>query len=199
MANVSRIAGLVPVQYMNGAAWNGQARLYSIASDYGTALAIGDPVTLSGTADDNGVAGIVLATAGDDNPITGVIVGLGVTPYFGVNTDNLNSIIRPASVTEVWYALVVDDPAVIFEIQEDDTSTRLTKAAVGGNFNLASGANNGYVSGWQLNNTATNNAATHQVQIVGAPQRSNNTIGEQYAHWYVRINRHSYKAGTAGV
>lgn len=199
MANANRPAGLVPVQYLGGAPWNGQARLYSIASGYNTALAIGDPVVLSGTGDTLGNPGIVLATAGDGNPITGVIVGLGSSPYFGVNPTNQNQIIRSANTSGVGYALVVDDPDVLFQVQEKAVSTLLTVAAIGGTFDLSSGTNNGYVSGWELNNTATDNAATHQVQLMGAPQIMNNVIGETYAKWLVRINNHSYRAGVAGV
>ena len=69
MANANKPSGLSPVQYLNGAPLNGQARLYSVAYNYGTAIYIGDPVILSGTSDTNGVAGVTLATAGDANPV----------------------------------------------------------------------------------------------------------------------------------
>ena len=49
MANANRPSGFTPVQYLNGAPWNGQARLYSIAATYGTALYIGDPVISLGS------------------------------------------------------------------------------------------------------------------------------------------------------
>ena len=43
MANPDRPSGFTPVQYLNGAPWNGQARIYSIIAAYTTALYIGDP------------------------------------------------------------------------------------------------------------------------------------------------------------
>jgi len=58
MANANRPTGLKPISYLNGAPYTGQARLYSVASGNATSMYIGDPVTRSGTAAANGVAGI---------------------------------------------------------------------------------------------------------------------------------------------
>ena len=46
MANANKPFGLKPVSYLNGSPYNGQARLYSVASGNATALYVGDPVTL---------------------------------------------------------------------------------------------------------------------------------------------------------
>src|SRR5690606_7437775 len=133
MANANRPSGLSPVKYLNGAPWNGQATLYSIAAGYTTKLAIGDPVASSGTADSNGVPGIVRAA--DTGAIRGVIVGLGTSEGLIANPSNLDSTVRPgAAQTGTWYAMVVDDPNVIFEIQ--DTGGTLAAADVGLNTNL---------------------------------------------------------------
>ena len=43
MANVNAPFGLRPVQYLNGAAWNGQARMYYIYLSDTSAYAPGDP------------------------------------------------------------------------------------------------------------------------------------------------------------
>ena len=74
MPNANRPSGFTPAQYLNGAAWNGQARLYSIAAGYGTALYIGDPVISSGTSDAYGIQGI--ARGATTGALRGVIVGL---------------------------------------------------------------------------------------------------------------------------
>lgn len=95
MANANRPSGFSPVQYLNGSPWNGQARIYSIAAAYATALYIGDPVKSSGTADANGVPGIVLgATTG---ALRGVIVGLGSAEGLIANPKNLDITYRPAA------------------------------------------------------------------------------------------------------
>ena len=155
MANANKPSGLSPVQYLNGAPWNGQARLYSVAYNYGTAIYIGDPVILSGTSDTNGVAGVTLATAGDANPVVGAVVGIGRYESLIANPNNLNIIYYPAGgdgVNSPWYVMVADDPNIIFEAQDIGTSTQLTAANIGENINLKSGTGNGYISGWGIDN-----------------------------------------------
>ncbi len=201
MANTSKIAGLSPVQYLNGAAWNGQANSYYISSTDTNAYAIGDPVDLSGSADANGVPGVVLATAGNNsgaNMIVGAIVGVGQQEDVVGNISNPNSIIAPATKTQAYYVLVADDPNLIFQIQEGGTATALAAGAAGQNADLASGANNGYVSGWVLDNGTTTTGSGYQLHLRGLVRTQNNAFG-QYAKWLVHINLHRYKAGVAGV
>lgn len=201
MANANKAMGLSPHSYRGGSIWNGQATEYYIASTDTNAYAIGDPVTLvSGGGDANGIPGVTLATAGTANVVTGVIVSAGAKQYAGAMADPnaLGSTIIPATKTAAYYVMVVDDPDVIFEIQEGDTTTYLTKASVGKNANLYSGANNGYVSGWTLDNSGLATTATLQLKILRLVQRADNTFG-QYAKWLVVINNHSFAAGVAGV
>lgn len=194
MANANRPTGLSPVKSITGAPWNGQANLYSIAAAYATALAIGDPVVSSGTADAAGIPGIAIAA--DTGAIRGVIVGLGKKPLIA-NPDNLNSTIRPANDPDEWYALVVDDPNVIFEVQ-DSGGTALAATDTGLNTNLVSGANNGFVSGWTVDGADKATTSTLQVKLLGLSQRIDNAFG-QYGKWLVKINNHELAAGTTGV
>lgn len=198
MANANRPSGLSPVKMITGAPYNGQANVYSIAAAYTTALYIGDPVISSGTADGNGVPGITLAA--DTGAIRGVIVGIG-SEFESVvgNMVNTNITYRPAAAQDdVWYALVVDDPNVVFEVQEIGTGTALTAAAVGLNANLEIGTGNGYVSGWMVGNDDEASTATLQVKLLGLARRPDNAFG-QYAKWNVLINAHELRAGTDGV
>lgn len=198
MANANRPSGLSPVNTINSGPYNGQARIYSIAAAYGTALAIGDPVASSGTGDTNGVAGIVLATAGTGNAVRGVIVGLGTQESLMANPQNLDITYRPASAPGVWYAMVVDDPNVVFEVQEVTGGTQLTALDIGLNANLLLGANNGFTSGWQLDNVGKAVGATLQVRLLGLARRSDNAFGAA-AKWLVKINNHEFAAGTVGL
>lgn len=203
MANTSRISGLAPVQYLNGSPWNGQAREYYIVSTDTNAYAIGDPVDFSGGADGNGVQGVTLATAGNNsgaNRVLGAIVGTRGTVYGAAMADpsNLDTIIVPATKTKNYYVMVADDPNIIFQIQEGGTGTTLAATEVGLNVDLASGANNGYLSGWVLDNAATSTSANFQLKLLGLSQVRNNAFG-QYAKWLVTINLHRLKAGVAGV
>jgi len=197
MPNANRPTGLSPVQHISGAPYNGAGRIYSIAAAYATALYIGDPVISSGTADLNGVAGIILAAA--TGPIRGVIVGIGSRESLLANPSNLDIIYRPAaSQTTDWYALVVDDPDTIFEVQEIGTGTPMTAAEVGLNTNLVLGAGNGYVSGWLLDNATEAATITLQCRILGLARRLDNAYG-QYAKYLVKINNHELSSGTVGL
>jgi hypothetical protein len=199
MPNDNRASGFVPRQYLNGAPWTGKARLYSIAAAYGTALYIGDPVISSGTADANGVAGVVLGAA--TGALRGVIVGLGKTPGGLFNPSNLDITYRPASDAAVWYASVVDDPDVLFEIQEESNGTALAATEIGLNTVSLLAAGNGYVSGWQVR-SATGatpaTTATLQLKLMGLSQRPNNAFGA-YAKHLVQINVHELAHGTGAT
>lgn len=193
MANANRPTGLSPVSYLNGSPWNGQARLYSIAAGYTTKLAIGDPVVSSSTSDDHGILGIVKAA--DTGAIRGVIVGLG-NQYGAMiaGIGNLDITYRPgAAQTDTWYAMVVDDPNVIFEVQEGGTP--MVAADVGLNTNLTISAAGNYTSTVVLDNADKAVGATLQVKLLGLVQRVDNAFG-QYAKWLVKINNHELGSGT---
>lgn len=199
MPNENRPSGLSPVSTINSGTYSGQARLYAIAPAITAGFAIGDPVitdTANG-ADPNGNPAVTLAAA--TGPIRGVIVGIADRINAMAKVDQPNSIIRPAAAqTGWWYVMVVDDPDVVFEVQEIGTGTTLVAADVGLNTNLVLGANNGFISGWQLDNAVEAVGATLQVKILGLAQRSDNTYGP-YAKWNVKINAHELAAGTAGL
>ena len=201
MPNANRPSGFTPVGYLNGAPWNGQVRTYSIDAAYATALYIGDPVISGGGSDANGVPNVVIG--GTTGALRGVIVGLGTSETGKFNPENLNRIYRPALDPAVWYAAVVDDPNVIFQIQEKSNTTQMTAADVGMNQLPVSAAGNGYLSGWQLSSTTDNASsatATVQLRLLGLARKPNNTFGA-YAKWLVQINVHELAHGTgaAGV
>lgn len=211
MANSNRPSGYTPVRYLNGAPWNGQANLYSIAAGYGTALYIGDPCISSGTSDAFGTQGIAIGA--ETGALRGVIVGLynsgstTATPG-GVSVGNIinsNITYRPASDPNVWYAAVVDDPNVLFAVQEESNGTALAAADCGLNTIGATGTGNGYVSGWQVSSysgATPATTATLQLRLFGLVQTPGglNTFGA-YAKWLVQINVHELGHGTgaAGV
>jgi hypothetical protein len=203
MANANRPSGFTPVGYLNGANWDGKARVYSIDANYGTALYIGDPVISGGSADSNGVANVVLGAA--TGALRGVIVGLGTSEGGIFNPSNLNITYRPASDPAVWYAMVVDDPNVIFEVQEESNGTQLAATEVGLNTIPVTGTGNGYISGWQLRSytgATPATTATLQLRLLGLARRPAgfNVFGA-YAKWLVQINVHELAHGTgaAGV
>jgi len=196
MANTNRPSGFSPVQYLSGASWNGQARLYSIAASYGTALAIGDPVISSGTADTNGVPGIAIANT--TGAVRGVIVGLGKYEGLIANPSNLDLIYRPASDAAVWYAMVADDPNLIFEVQEESNGTQIAATEIGLNTIMKSGTNNGYISGWMLPSASAQTPATTatlNIRLLGLVRRTGNAFGA-YAKHLIKFNVHELGTGS---
>ena len=196
MANVNRPGGLKPVSYLNGAPYSGQARLYSVPVN-SAALYIGDPVTLSGSADVNGLAGIAIGVAG--SAVMGVVVGFVVSPpgvsLVAVNIDLTVRSIQ-ASATVVQYALVADDPNLIFEIQDGQTvATALVDIGRNTNFLIAAGATTYSDSGTVTAATLTD-STTANLKLMGFTQRVDNTPAAAYAKLLVKINNHAYSAGT---
>lgn len=202
MANANRPSGFSPVRYLNGAAWNGQANVYGIAAAYATELAIGDPVISAGSALASGLPTIALAAA--TGAVRGVIVGLGRTPNLMGNYGNLDTTKRPGAAQSTdWFAMVVDDPAVIFEIQEESNGTALAATEVGLNTIPVLAAAGTYLSGWQLRSASgatPATTATLQLRLLGLSQKQDNAFGA-YAKWLVKFNVHELGTGTgaAGV
>lgn len=200
MPNVSKPAGLSPVGYLNGAPWNGKGRTYAIASSDINAFAIGDPLKLAGGTTADGVPLVTLATAGAGNAVVGALLGDGGLAYGAafVDPSSLDSTIIPATKTKVYYVMVADDPNTVFEIQEDSIGGAITAANGTKNFDLVSGANNGYQSGWQLDSSTGATGATLQLKSLGVAHRQDNAIGTN-AKWCVIINQHAYRVGTVGI
>jgi len=204
MANVNKPSGFTPVKYLNGASWNGQANLYSIAAAYNVELAVGDPVISSGTSDAGGIPGVALAAA--TGAIRGVIVGIGTTPGLIANPSNLDSTKRPAAAqSKDWYCMVADDPAIVFELQEQSNGTALAATEVGLNQVPILATAGTYLSGWLLasaSGATPNTTATLPLRLLGLAQKpaGTNTFGA-YAKWLVKINVHELGTGTgaAGV
>jgi hypothetical protein len=200
MANANRPSGFTPVSYLNGSPWNGQARLYSIAAAYNVALYIGDPVISAGGADANGVPTIALAAI--TGGVRGVIVGLGTAEGLMANPKNLDITYRPAATQATdWYAMVVDDPNVVFEVQENSNGTALTAAEIGMNTDSKLAAGNGYISGWMIASATDQTpvvTATLQVKLLGLARKPNNTWGA-YAKHLIQFNVHELSHGTGSL
>lgn len=192
MANVDTPFGLRPVRYLSGAPYNGAANVYTTASGDATAIYVGDPVILSGTAQTiNGATYADVDQAATGDVITGVVIA--------VLPETRDSLIYRAAST-VRRLLVADDPGLVFEIQEVSGGTALTTAAIGlnANFVVGSGSTTTGQSGVELNNATEATTNTLDVQIVGLVNKEDNAAGE-HAKWLVRLNRHQYSNQVAGI
>jgi len=191
MANVSRTCGFTPVRHLNGNPWNGKARMYYIPSTDSTAVFVGDAVKSAGSADTTGKYPTVAQAAAGDT-IRGVAVAFSDQPYMAVDTSDLNRAYRPASTA--MYCLVVDDPDVIFEIQEDNVGNNLSAAMVGLSTDIAVGSGDTSTgkSGMELDSSVTATAAG-QCKILALSNKEDNALGTD-AKWDVLIIEHEMRS-----
>ena len=189
MANVDTPFGFKPVKYLSGAPWNGKANVYYIPSSDNTAVFVGDAVKLAGSADATGKYPTI-AQAAATNAICGVVIGFADNPYVGINPDYPMRRYRPAATA--MYAFVVDDPFVIFEVQEDSADNSITADMVGlaTDIVVGSGSTTTGRSAMELDSSDTATAAG-QCRIMRLVNRDDNELGN-YAKWEVLIAEHQY-------
>jgi len=207
MANANTPRGLSPVGTITGAAYNEQGRLYAIANDASNTYAIGDVVKVAGGSDTNGVPYATKA-ATTDTPV-GVIVGFRVsdpgTSLQGT-TLALNQIYLPLS-SGLRYAFVVDDPAVIFQVEGDATgvaaadvfkNTGLTITANQTTLAQSAPLSNTVIDATSIKAIGTSGSLALPLQIIGLEQLENNAAGA-YANVLVKWNKHQFlnPVGTA--
>lgn len=195
MANANIAYGLKPVRRAHGGSPNFAAREYYVPASDATALFVGDPVILAGSADASLVYPTVTrATAAGGNRITGVVVGFRPT-------DGIVALGYRAASTEAW-ALVCDEPDMLYEIQEDSTGGALAAADIGLNADLAAGTGSAVSkkSGFVLDTSTKATTATLQLRIVGLTDRADNEVGAN-AKVLVRLNltTETGAAGSTGV
>ena len=185
MPNANTPGGLRPVRGVGSQPYNDGTQMFFVPAADTTALYIGDPVILAGSADAAGVATVTRAAA--TGAITGVVVGFmpnGTTDMVGF---------RAASTSA--YALVQTNPDILFEIQ--DTAGTIVAADIGLNadMTIAIGNNFSKRSGFVLNAASKAVTATLQLRIKGLSQRPNNDFGA-FAKVLVQINNSTETAGT---
>lgn len=165
--------GLRPVRYKSGAPYNGAANTYHVPASDSTALFVGDPVLITGTADADGVPDVARAAAGAR--ITGIVVGFSANPS-DTSDGAIETGYRAASTKA--YVLVADDPNLLFEVREDAVGGALAVADVGLNVDLvaAAGSTTTKKSGYLLDSSSKVTTAA-QVRVVGFSQRIGSVIG----------------------
>lgn len=127
-----------------------------------------------------------IATTTGSAAIVGVAATYNATPVAGVTT--------PA---DVW---VYDDPGQIFECQDDGASATPAQANVGSTFVVVLGTPTAATgqSIQELDASSTGVAATDPLVVVGFQEGPGREIGK-YASTLVRLNRHLYMTGSAGI
>jgi len=200
MANNDSPFGLRPVNQFGGD-YTGPTSLYYAPSTYSTDIFIGDPVTLTGTAntavvrnnwDVGTLPEVNVTTVGDGNAISGVVVG--IEPV-----DQEAAVYGAASTERVLH--VVDDPNALFEIQADGA---IAATQIGLNAVLIathSGSTSTGLSGMELDTTSDAPAAdtSNQLTILRQVHRTDNEPNLVHNKIMVRINNHTFNQGAVGV
>ena len=191
MANLDRPSGFKPVKNLTGSPWNGKANIYYFKSDYDVEVFKGDAVILAGSSDATAKFPSIERAAAANETLVGVVIGFGTHPSLMANPDNLNMKYKAKS-TEM-YALVVDDPFTIFEVQEDSEGNNLTADMVGLLTDLVAGAGSSTtgLSGMELDSSDTATAAG-QLRILRVVNREDNALGT-HCKWEVLLAEHAYR------
>lgn len=229
--NPNKPAGLAPVATIQASVggFSGMGNIYAIAPADTAGYWPGDLVVLGTTAGNTFGVGfdtignpiVTKYVAASTNPIAGVIQAVGIDPTGSqfINPNILGgaasnypfagpggATYRPAAAQSTYfYALVIDDPDTIFEIQEGGAGTNLTNTPGHWNFDVvvANPATIGVTaqSGTQLNNASGGTAATLPLRLYRFVQRIDNgfttspATGGGFQKWLVKINNHQFNAG----
>jgi len=182
MSTTDKKHGFVPVKHLNGGEI--RSREYHVDSSNTPGIFIGDLVMQE--ADGN----IAAATAGIGLTCIGVAVGCK-----DVNRVGLQYL---AASTE-GYVDVVDDPYVVFRVQEDGAGTSLfgdiTGVGATADHVIGTGDTTTGISGHTLNSDSTD----AQLKVIGLYESPDNAYGDTYTELLVLINEHHFKAAVAGV
>lgn len=206
MANVNKPMGLTPVSYLNGSDWDGRGNIYSILAADTNAFFVGDPVIPSSSGGDaNGIPAVTIGTPGT-GPWLGVILAIGTSPGTTVlrgggpyiDPNNLGNVNRSSGAKAVnFYALVSDDPDIIYEVQEDSVGGAIAVGSIHNNCNLIAGVpgTGVVVSGWMLDSSTAATTNTLDMRILRVVPRVDNAVGA-LAKWHVMFNTHFNRVGT---
>lgn len=190
MANTDRPFGFKPVKHLLGGSWNGKANVYYIPANDGNDMFKGDVVVSGGSADATGKYPTVARASADGN-VRGVIIGFGEDPHVMIKPENPNRSYRPENTA--MYCLVVDDPFVIFEVQEESDGATLDADDVGNTTDIVAGAGNTTtgLSGMEIDSTA----GDEQCKLLRIVDREDNELGA-YCKWEIIFVEHELLSST---
>ena len=189
--------GLQPVRKLDGSAWTSSLNSYQIVTTYASSMFTGDPVTIGSDG--------YLARGVAGSAIVGVFMGVKYTdstgtvkfmPYWPGNPG-----VQTGSTVE---ALVLDDPNLVFSIQETNgsgaagTPLALADRGLNANFLYTAGNTATGQSAVSLNNTTEADTSSLNLKIIDLDPTPGNVLGS-FANWLVTVNNHLYRGGVTGI
>lgn len=173
--------GLRPVRKADGTPFQGPFKKVVVSTGDATAIFVGDLVYYSGSSPTTGariqgedVAGVPIvqrltaSSSADPVNLAGVVVGVKPDP------DNLMRKHRAASTDAILY--VCNDPAVVYEMQEDADTTPIVADSVGLNANIAFGAGSATtgMSGLEIDSSTVASTAALPLRVIGLSKKVDN-------------------------
>jgi hypothetical protein len=205
---VAKPFGLAPVRTVDANMFSEQGSIYNILSSDANAWYIGDAFLSTNNADANGIPAMKKATVGTET-LRGVMAGAIVPAPNQVSLVgsalSLENTGIPATKASAYYILGIDDPGIIYMIQDDGiTSGSLVAANANKNFSLTitNGATLQSASGTVMLSSSLATTAGLNMKAFGLAQVINqgaaNVFGV-FALWFCKINQHELNGATAGV
>ena len=181
MANTDNPRGLQPLTSPFGTI---KATLYPITVAYGTSLFRGDPVLMTTTGT------IEIAT-------TTVHLGAAIGFY---DVDLVPISYYVGSTATQAYALVADDPAQEFVVQDDGDGAALALADMFGNGTWTTGTGSSITgeSRYELDSSSVDATAANPIRVLRLHRIANNAFGV-HAKLVCTINNHQKSVGIVGV
>jgi len=183
MANVDSPFGFKPIRYRSGAPYNGAANLYYFPTGDTTAAFVGDLVTLA-TSFYKLPEGVPMCkqAAATATTLLGVVVSI-------LPNDASDTVYRKAS--EGRYALVADDPNLVFEAQYTGTLLA-SQMFYYCDVTVGTGSTVTGISAMEVNHSGIV-TTTMQLHIVGISSKPNNTATDANPVLEVTIHEHAHK------
>lgn len=208
MSSVSRINGFRLVKNLAGGAMTAQTEMCFMPSTDATVVMVGDAVQLLGDArSPTGVPTVTRQASATGVPF-GIVVGISyegmgdvqnVPPVNDLNTP----VYRRASTNR--YVMVCTDPNAVYEVEfagaGPAAATATANVGLNGQFLLTAGNTSSGASGMQIDSAGLATTATLPLKIVGFPYRPDNTPGDAFFSYWVKLNGSTLSNGTgqAGV
>lgn len=195
MPNPNTPMGLRPVGTIGQSGYRGKVEAFSVPATDGTAIGLGDPVTLTG-AGGLSAAGLPIVKRGTVGGVcAGVMVGVQLNPA------DLSMVGGYRKASTAMTILVDTDPNTIYEIQED---------SLGGSVSLANGTKNASLilgtvdtvtgnSKTMLDSSTAAADAALDLLLLRPSLKVDNTPASSYCKWLVKLNLHQYAAGIVRV
>ena len=212
MSQISRINGFRPVFNLAGDTNSGQTQTFFVPASDATVIMVGDAVALAGDARAaTGLPTVTRLATATGIPV-GIVVGIsfegqgdsGAQPSGLPQIQNLDTpIYRRAN--QAAYLMVNTDPNQVYEVQfagaGPAAATATGNVGSNGQFLLNAGNTSTGASGMQLDSAGLATTATLPLKIVGIPNRPDNSAGDPFLAYHVKLNTSQFATGTgtAGV